>query len=101
MLGKMIIALFVAWTGMMLWRYFKWKSSSEEVPGPKNRRFVIVCHYCGGIEQTDDKFGLDDSDEKWPKFACTKCKREGKNAGNNIDREGGADGSQSHSNRGG
>jgi len=94
MLGKMILALFVAWLAIIIttWRFLKRRRQPDEVHGPNNRRFVLVCHYCGCIEETDATFGLNSTD-KWPKFACTKCKGEGKNAGNNIDRASGGNGS--------
>ncbi len=32
MLGKMILALFIVWTLIMLWRAFNWFTSPEEEP---------------------------------------------------------------------
>lgn len=91
MLGKMILTLLIAWIAIMLWTAFKWLPRTGVVHGPRNRIFMIACSYCGCLEETNDQFGVTSDDpDNWDKFACTKCKREGKDgedAGNKIDRE--------------
>ena len=83
MLGKMTLTLFIVWTLIMLWRFFKWATTPEEY-GPPNRRFAIVCHSCGAMEETDDQFGIDNTPGRWDKFTCTRCKKGGKDAGGRI-----------------
>jgi hypothetical protein len=84
MLGKMILTLFVFWTIIMLRAAIKWPTRPEEEEEEEewaHRRFAIVCHYCGAMEETDDRFGgASDNPNRWNKFACTKCKEGGKGA---------------------
>lgn len=88
MLGWMILTLFATWVLILTWRAIKWPQQ-QEVPAegpPRRRRFVLVCHRCQALEETDSTFGLDPNSKSWDKFLCSKCKKgEGRDGGSEAD----------------
>lgn len=83
MLGKMVLTLLIAWALIIAWKLLKrWGTPPdvrELIYGPQNRKHMIICHYCGAMEELDRQ-SFERAYETSDKLACTKCKEGGKDA---------------------